>query len=126
MDTPIQVWLQQMKSIWLSKEPDRIAQILSEESLEYYESPFAPPLVSIEAVVTAWQGIKNQNIEFVNIELLHETVDAGVALWKFKEGDKAEHMGMYFLKLDSHCKCKYFRQFWNQREVVTSSMQEAF
>ncbi|MFA6280749.1 MAG: hypothetical protein WC612_08215 [Bdellovibrionales bacterium] len=115
MTSSVQKWLEDMKTIWLEKKPDLIAAILATK-LEYYENPFEPPLTSIESVVSAWQGIKNQNIEYVEIEILHESPEGiGTAIWKFKERNSTEHIGCYFLKLDKKGKCSYFRQFWNSR-----------
>lgn len=115
MTTPVQRWFDTMRAIWLEKQPDRMAEILS-PSLEYFENPFEPPLTTIEAVVSAWQEIKGQEIEFVEIELLHESADGiGTAIWRFKTKDCSEHIGCYFVKLDKNGKCIYFRQFWNSK-----------
>lgn len=114
INSPIKIWLDAMQSIWLNKNPNNIADILS-KNLEYFESPFEAPLTSIQEVVNVWQEVKNQHIDYVKIEILDENNDTGTALWKFKEIDKKEHIGMYFIKLDSTGKCKYFRQCWNSK-----------
>lgn len=116
MTTEVQKWLNEMRRIWLDKDPDSIVNILAED-LEYYEDPFQEPLTDKMKVVSEWQAVKNQNIEFVDIEILHETADnVGVALWRFKEVGSAEHCGSYFLKLDDNGKCTHFRQFWNVKK----------
>lgn len=108
-------WLNQMREIWLAQEPDRMALLLA-ESLEYHESPIEPPLTNIQDVVDAWQEIKNQNIEYVEIEVLHENGNIAMALWRFKQINEPEHIGSYYLELDDNGKCKHFRQWWNSKE----------
>lgn len=92
-----------------------MAEILA-PLLEFYENPFDPPLTAVEDVVAVWQEIKEQDIEFVEIELLHESPEGiGTAIWRFKTKDSSEHIGCYFVKLDKNGKCIYFRQFWNSK-----------
>ncbi|MDX9690177.1 MAG: hypothetical protein EOM37_08450 [Proteobacteria bacterium] len=117
MATPVSKWLDNMRTFWIEKQPDRIAEILA-PSLEYYEDPFKPPLTTVGAVVSAWQEIKGQEIEFVEIELLHESAEGiGTAIWRFKTKDSPEHIGCYFIKIDKKGKCVYFRQFWNSKRL---------
>ncbi len=109
--TPTQ-WLSKMKEIWLKQKPDLILDLL-DDSLKYYEDPTQPPFTKKLEVVKAWQEIKTQNIEYINIEILHEDCNVAMALWKFKEYNKVEHVGAYFLKLNESGKCILFRQWWN-------------
>ncbi len=113
--TPVQKWLNDMKDIWLAQEPDRIVHLLAND-LEYHETPFTPPLTSIQDVVCEWQAIKTQNIEKIEIEVLHEKDNTGVAIWHFKEMDKPLHIGCYFLQLNEQGKCTHFRQWWNEEK----------
>ena len=113
--TPIQTWLKNMRQIWLEKLPNDIADLLA-DTLEYHESPTEPPLLTKQEIVDAWQEIKGQNIEYVEINILSETTDTGMAQWIFKMKNEPEHIGAYFLKLDNHGKCVHFRQWWNVKE----------
>lgn len=106
-----------MREIWINKQPDQIANLLSHDKLEYYETPFDPPYSKTKDVVSAWQEIKNQNIEYVEISILHEDNNIGMATWKFKEWNKPEHVGAYYLELDKDGKCTHFRQWWNTKEI---------
>lgn len=110
--SPIQTWLNEMRSIWLDKRPDDMASILA-EPLEYYETPFDPPLTSIDAVVKEWQAIKTQDIELIDIELLHANDKIGMAQWKFKQRNNPLHIGAYYIELNDEGKCVHFRQWWN-------------
>jgi len=105
-------WLENMREIWLSKQPNKIAGLLS-ENFDYFEDPTQDPLIKKEDVVEAWQEIITQDIEYVEIEILHEDKNVGVALWRFKQVNEPEHVGCYFLKLDDDGKCIQFRQWWN-------------
>ena len=105
-------WLEKMRQIWLHQTPDLIAGLLAEEC-EYHEDPLSPPLENISDIVAVWQEIKTQNIDYVEIDILHEHNNTCTAKWRFKEKDKTEHVGCYFLILDTDGKCVHFRQWWN-------------
>ncbi len=108
----VKTWFNQMKTIWLEKRPDEIAFLLS-DNVEYHENPLEPPLTTKEEVVQAWQEIKNQNIDYVEIEVLCETDNVGFAIWRFQAHGSPLHVGSYYLELDDDGKCKVFRQWWN-------------
>lgn len=110
---PVGVWFGEMKSIWLEKRPDDIVGILAND-VEYYESPLEAPLTSQEEILKAWQVIKEQNITLVEIEMLYETSNIGMAIWRFQEYGLPLHVGCYYLELDNAGKCSVFRQWWNE------------
>ncbi len=113
--TPLSVadWLERMRRIWLEKRPNDMAHLLSHETLHYYENPFEPPLTSVAEVVEAWQEIKGQEIEAVEMTLLHETPERiGMAMWSFKQKNQPLHVGSYYIELDEKGLCKHFRQWW--------------
>lgn len=112
MSTPVQSWLNTMKAIWLEKRPDDIGALLSDGGFSYHEHPFEKPLINKEDVISAWQEIKQQKIEYVTIKILHETNNIGVAEWHFKMEKEPLHIGSYYLQLDDHGLCTHFRQWW--------------
>lgn len=108
----VEKWLEEMKSIWLEKRPGDMRSILA-DPLEYYETPFMPPLTSIDDVILEWQEIHNQDIDHVNMDLLHSDGMTGFAQWTFKQNNEPLHVGAYFIKLNNEGKCTHFRQWWN-------------
>jgi len=110
---PVATWFDIMKSIWLEKKPDDIAYILS-DNIEYFESPLEPPLTSKAEIAKAWQAIKDQNIELLEIQILYETLNVGMATWRFQECGLPLHVGCYYLELNDTGECKVFRQWWNE------------
>lgn len=111
--TTIEKWFHDMRQIWIDKTPERIADILSSDQLAYFETPFSNPLTHIEDVVREWQAIKNQNIEYITIDILNQTKNVGAAMWSFKQSGYPESRGCYYLELDNNGKCTVFRQWWN-------------
>ena len=109
-----QQWFETMRHIWVNQTPENITHLLAAD-VEYHEDPLQPALTSVESIVEAWQEIKQQNIECVQIEMLHEHQNVGIAIWRFKEVNQPEHVGCYYLELNSNGKCKHFRQWWNIR-----------
>lgn len=110
--SPVHTWLEEMRNIWLEKRPDDIAGLLSLDGFAYYENPFYAPMTTSQEVVDAWQEIRNQDIDYINIKILYETNVTGVAEWHFKMHDHPLHVGGYFLRLDDVGKCLEFRQWW--------------
>jgi hypothetical protein len=94
----------------LKKKPEQLIPLLAEQ-LEYYEDPSQLPLTNISDVVACWQEIKAQNIEYIQIEVLHECKNVACAMWKFKQFGHPEEIGCYFLKLNDQGKCVVFRQW---------------
>ena len=117
MRTPKE-WFEEMRQIWLNKKPDLIDGLLAAD-VQYYENPFDPPLTKIADIVSVWQEIKEQNIERIDIDILHEDKNIGMATWRFKHVNQPEHTGSYFLKLDTQGKCLEFRQWW---QVIDEDM----
>lgn len=110
--SPVKDWLEIMRQIWLEKRPDDIGMLLSDKGFRYHEHPFQDPLNSKTDVIGAWQEINKQDIEYVEIKILHETDMMGVAEWRFKIKGEPLQIGSYFLKLDCEGKCIEFRQWW--------------
>jgi hypothetical protein len=113
--TNIEKWFLSMRNIWISKNPDKISEILSPINLRYYESPFALPLTSVNEVVQEWQIIKQQEIISIDINILNQTDDSGTAMWSFKQVGSPESRGCYYLEVDSQGLCVLFRQWWNSQ-----------
>ncbi len=112
MPSPVQNWLNQMKAIWLEKRPDDIGALLSDKGFVYNEHPFHDPLITKNDVISAWQDIKHQDIDYVTMNVLYETNNIGVAEWHFKMKDEPLHIGSYYLELDDDGLCTHFRQWW--------------
>ena len=113
MVSPIQKWFYDLRMLWLQKQPERIVDILA-SSFEYFEDPFESALTTPQEVIFAWEEIKQQKIEHLQIDIIYENEDgAGIAIWQFKAQGLQKHIGCYFIKLDENGKCKHFRQFWN-------------
>ena len=113
--TPIEKWLYEMRNIWITKDPDKISSILSPTSLQYFENPFDEPLTKFDDVVKEWQVIKNQDIEYITINVLNQSKNTGTAMWSFKQHNKPESRGCYYLELDEKGLCTIFRQWWNSQ-----------
>lgn len=64
-------WLDEIKKCWESKRLDILSTILS-ENLQYFESPFGPPLTDKKQIVEQWkkdlkrqEKIKIQPYDFI-------------------------------------------------------------
>ena len=111
-------WFHKMREIWLQKEPALIATLIAHE-VRYYESPLSPPLTSVSEIINAWKEIEEQEIELLEIIILHEDHNIALAQWRFRQANQADLVGCYFLKLDEQGKCTEFRQWWHGQEVHT-------
>lgn len=113
----IQKWFNNLKEIWLTKNINNVGSLLSEK-FEYYENPFESPLTNLNDVKKVWQGVNNQNISLLEINILLEKDNEGIAVYDFvctyPAGDKRHSRGVYYVKLDSMGKAVEFKQWWNK------------
>ena len=109
------IWLTGLKKSWEEKNFDVLSDILADD-LEYFESPFGPPITSRQKVVEQWKkDLPSQSeIEF-NYEILAAWEFYCIANWNacFVRDNKTVHLdGIFYFKLNSENRCKYFKQWW--------------
>jgi len=91
-----------------------------EDEFNYYEDPYLPPIQNWTDLESAWQEVKRQVIQKLEIAVLIDGKTEGSAMYHFVYSDSAgiqqESKGSYYLKLDSDGKVTEFRQWWTVQE----------
>ncbi len=112
----IQKWFAELKRVWLEKDIEGVKKLLSEE-FEYYENPFELPLTSWTEVKKVWEEINGQDILVLDITVLIDKDNIGVACYDFIckgiQRQEKHTKGAFYVKLDSVGRAVEFRQWWN-------------
>lgn len=112
---PVTKWFEQLKRIWLEKDIPALKEIIADE-FNYYEDPHLPPIKTLEELESAWQEVKDQNIQKLEIDVLIDGQTEGSGMYHFiysdSEGIQHESKGAYYLKLNAEGRATEFRQWW--------------
>jgi hypothetical protein len=118
-NSPVQKWFDELKRIWLEKDVAALQSILA-DNFEYYEDPYLPPFTTWQEVEAAWQEVKSQDIETLDIKVLIDGATEGSGMYHFifknQTGTEHESKGAYYLKLNEESKATIFRQWWTKKE----------
>lgn len=116
--TPVTKWFEELKRIWLEKDISTLKEIVADE-FNYYEDPYLPAIQTWKELESAWQEVKNQNIQKLKIDVLIDGQTEGSAMYHFiysdSEGVQHESKGSYYLKLNAGGKATEFRQWWTSQ-----------
>jgi len=115
LKTSITKWFEELQRIWQEKDISALKEIVADE-FNYYEDPYLPPIQTWADLVSAWQEVKKQDMQKLEITVLIDGQTEGSAMYHFVYSDSAgiqqESRGSYYLKLDSDGKATEFRQWW--------------
>lgn len=113
-------WLDKLKNIWETKNPDTVVDLCANKFL-WYETPFSQPLKTKEQLLKEWQGVLNQENITVSYEILATHENIGIAQWsatftRLPSKEKVTLDGIFKVSLDEHGKCTEFHQWYNSKE----------
>ncbi len=115
-------WLALYGQAWEAGDPDAALELFASHA-EYFEVPFAPPMVGHEAIRRYWsEGAKNaqRNVRFEARPIAFDGT-TGYALWtatfeRVPSGAFVELEGVLSAAFDREMRCKVFREWWHRRE----------
>ena len=110
-------WINDMILFWKNKQVDKIVPMFSDDC-EYYETPFEK-LENKEAIIAAWEEIKDHNIKKLEYKILGFQNNSCVARVVLKETDGRIIDMVYAFELQDNI-CTNFIQWYNiaQKTVV--------
>lgn len=112
---PVTKWFEELKRIWLEKDISALKDIIADK-FNYYEDPYLPPIQTWDELESAWQEIRGQNIQELEITVLIEGDAEGSAMYHFIYTDplgiQHKSKGSYYLKLNTEGRAVEFRQWW--------------
>lgn len=110
-------WVKTLGEAWITKNPDLIGSICS-ENVRYYENPFEEPRVGRQAVIREWQNVptSQKDITF-DFNVIGITNDIGVAHWiasftRTPENKRETLDGIFTVQLNELGLCTEFHMWW--------------
>lgn len=117
--TKTERWFEKLKVLWIEKDIELLGELMSDE-FEYFENPFEEPIISLIELKKVWQGVKEQDIQSLEIESLITGDMEGSAKYSFvnktSNGSIEESVGVYYVILDTQGKALEFRQWWMKKD----------
>jgi len=109
------IWLTAFKKSWEEKDYKVLSEILTDD-VEYFESPYGPPLTSKQIVVDQWKkDLPSQSEIVFEYDILSASELYCIAHWSahFTRNNKVEYLdGIFYFKLNSENTCKFFKWWW--------------
>jgi len=116
-------WATKLGQAWTSQNPDEAMQLVSKDTIEWYENPLQPPYKSWAEVYKLWEVIPyNQKDITFSHQVLAFSDSAGIINWQATltkvPSDKRLHIdGIFQVCLDEVGHCVYFKQWEVESEV---------
>lgn len=113
------IWLDKLVNIWVQKQPERIVDIVADK-FEWYEYPYELVIITKEALIKEWQGIKTQKDISVACDIISTENNTGVAHFSATfvrdTGENVELDGIWVIVLDESGKCTKFHQWYSVKK----------
>lgn len=106
-------WLNKLKVYWFDQDIENAVSLFKNTTF-YQETPFMNPYTTLEEINQEWQHIKNENIQFIEINPLAIDGYIVIAHWKLKQND-INFDGIYEIKFNENLECIYFKS-WEMRD----------
>jgi hypothetical protein len=126
-----QAWLAAYSQASIEDDPRASADLFSEDA-EYYETPFAAPLVGREAIYQYWeQGARNLKDKTAEFQILAIDGNCGLARWQatfvpIASGERVALDCLFLVEFDDQQKCRIFREWWHRQVMPSISIGEPF
>lgn len=123
-------WLAAYGKASIENDPRASADLFSEDA-EYYETPFATPMVGREAIYQYWeQGAQNLKDKTADFQILAIDGSRGLARWQatfvqIASGDRIALDCLFLVDFDERQKCRVFREWWHRQVMASGFNSEA-
>lgn len=115
-----EAWMATYGKASIENDPRASADLFSKDA-EYYESPFAIPMVGQEAIYQYWeQGARNLKDKTAEFQILAIDGNRGLARWQatfaqVASGDRIALDCIFLIEFDERQKCRVFREWWHKQ-----------
>jgi hypothetical protein len=115
-------WLKGYGKAWEKGDPNATKALFTSDA-HYYETPFDPPMIGLDAIYKYWNdnaGVSQEDVSF-SYNLLAVDENVGLAHWRalFKRlpsGNSVTLDGIFKVEFSEDGKCKIFREWWHRIE----------
>jgi len=101
-------WCNNLREFWKNKQIDNIMDLF-DRNVVYYETPKVR-INSIDEIRKAWEEIKNQNTDDIELKVL--CIDNKKCIANYILNDKVSYDMIYEIELNDENKCIFFRQWY--------------
>lgn len=121
-----QAWLVAYGRASIENDPQASAALFSEEA-QYYENPFAVPMVGRPAIHQYWQqGARDLKDKTAEFQILAIDGNQGLARWQstFVHVASGDHVALdclFLVEFDEQHKCRVFREWWHKQVIAADS-----
>lgn len=111
-------WLEIYGNASRENDPHASANLFSLDA-EYYETPFAEPMIGRDAIYAYWEnGAKTLKDKASTYKILSIKDNLGIARWQskftvIKTGEQFALDCLFLVKFDDNDKCSVFREWWH-------------
>ena len=102
----------------------QLAADLFTPDVEYFETPFAAPMIGQDAIYRYWsQTVPTRRDVRFTYEILAVKENRGSTLWRGKStslrsGNEVVLDGVFLVEFAEPGKCRVFREWWHRQEIV--------
>ena len=120
-------WLDAYGRAWETGDVAAVVVLFSPDAA-YYETPFDPPMVGLEAIETYWRegaGQAQRDVAF-RYHVLSVEGDLGLGHWsasfvRVPSGVRVRLDGILSARFDESGRCVEFREWWHRQEEATDA-----
>ena len=117
-----QKWLDAYGKASKENDPKASAELFAQNA-EYYETPFAEPMVGKDAIYQYWDmGARNLKDKEFCYEILALNGNVGIARWQATfvnvcAGNQITLDCVFLVEFDENRKCRLFREWWHSQVI---------
>ena len=102
-------WLNRLKEYWYNKDIENAVKLFTKTTY-YQETPFMEPYTKIEEIREEWQHVKDENIQYIDFNILALDNNVLIVNWILRQNDE-DYDGIYEIRFDNECNCIYFKSW---------------
>jgi hypothetical protein len=119
MEDQFKNWLKELITVWESRNPDGVINLVAENFI-WHDAPLDKPISTKEMLVQEWQSVLDHEDVKVTCEVLNVENNIGIAHWhatftRLPSKENTELDGIYKVTLDKNGKCIEFHQWYNSK-----------
>lgn len=121
-----QEWLEAYSRASIENNPHASAKLFAANA-EYYENPFAEPMIGRNAIYDYWEnGARTLTDKESDHEILSVVGNLGIARWQARftvinSGKRITLDCIFLVEFDEDMKCRRFREWWHSQVTEASS-----
>ncbi len=124
-----QEWLEAYSRASKENDPQASAELYTPDA-EYYETPFAQPMVGKDAIYDYWDnGTRTLKDKESSYEIVAIQENLGIARWqaRFTQINSGKRIALdciFLVEFDGNLKCRLFREWWHSQVFEAGQIEK--